>query len=445
VTFVSIRWNAEQVLALAHDGPSRQAAARLAGPAHWSGTGAAGEVVWGLCAGSGQNPYQTIIDLSGPAYKCSCPSRKFPCKHALGLLLSWAEGAVPETDQLADFAVTWIYGRVARATAPPRAGVVDEKAAARRAEQREARVAAGLAELDTWLRDQVRAGLSATLGGYRFGEPIAARMVDAQAPGVAAALRGLAGIPGSGDGWPGRLLDAYALLHLLVRAHEQLDVLPAGLAAAVKSHVGYTVARQDVLTGPAIRDRWLVLGVRDVLDAAIPVRRIVLRGEHAGRFALLLIFDPRGAFGGNQDAMLVPGTALNADLHYYPGQPALRAIIGARYGEPARAARPEPEGEGEPGTPDGVTRLLNSWADALAKDPWLTSWPVLLSGIPVPAGHGWHFADSSGQAVPLVTAGSDFWPLVAISGGAPVTLAGEWSAEGLRPLTAWHGDSAVLL
>ena len=27
-----------------------------------------------------------VIDSTGPAYKCSCPSRKFPCKHALGLL-----------------------------------------------------------------------------------------------------------------------------------------------------------------------------------------------------------------------------------------------------------------------------------------------------------------------------------------------------------------------
>jgi len=28
--------------------------------------------------------------LSEPAFKCSCPSRKFPCKHGLGLLLLYA-------------------------------------------------------------------------------------------------------------------------------------------------------------------------------------------------------------------------------------------------------------------------------------------------------------------------------------------------------------------
>ncbi len=77
--------------------------------------GVAGDVLWGLCAGSGKNPYQTIVDLSGPAYKCSCPSRKFPCKHALGLLLNWANGSVPEESAPADFARAWLDDRRARA------------------------------------------------------------------------------------------------------------------------------------------------------------------------------------------------------------------------------------------------------------------------------------------------------------------------------------------
>jgi hypothetical protein len=35
--------------------------------------------------------------------------------------------------------------------------------------------------------------------------------------------------------------------------------------------------------------------------------------------------------------------------------------------------------------------------------------------------------------------------LAAVSGGRPVVVAGEWTAEGLRPLTVWHGDTAVPL
>jgi hypothetical protein len=448
---VADRWSTDQVLALAPDESSRRAAGRLAGPGHWSGTGAAGPAVWGQCTGSGQAPYQTVVDLSGPAYRCSCPSRKFPCKHALALLLTWAQGTVPETAEVAGFAGSWLAGRATRTAGaqapagpgaaaqpggPARAGVADPRAARRRAEQREARVTAGLAELETWLRDQVRAGLSGT-SGYRHVEQVAARMVDAQAPGVAGALRGLSGLAGSGDGWPGRLLAEYARLHLLARAHDQLDELPAGLAAVVRSHVGYPVARQDVLAGPAVRDRWLVLGTRDVLDGAVPARRVLLRGQRTARFALLLIFDPRGGFAADPDAALPPGVALDAEVHFYPGQPALRALIGRRGGEPEPSAAPVPDG--------GVAALLDDWAAALARDPWLASWPALLSGIPVPDGAGWQLADAAGQALPLRAAGDGIWPLVAVSGGQPVTVAGEWTPGGLRPLTVWHGDQAVPL
>ncbi|MGH3171654.1 MAG: SWIM zinc finger family protein, partial [Trebonia sp.] len=68
---------------LAPDGSSARAARGLAKAAPWTGTGATDDAVWGLCQGSGANPYQTVVDLTGPAYKCSCPSRKFPCKHGL--------------------------------------------------------------------------------------------------------------------------------------------------------------------------------------------------------------------------------------------------------------------------------------------------------------------------------------------------------------------------
>src|SRR6202046_4980154 len=87
------RWSADSVLDLAPDESSRRSGAGLGRPAPWRDAGVAGDVLWGLCAGSGKNPYQVVVDLSGPAYKCSCPSRKFPCKHALALLLLWAQGA----------------------------------------------------------------------------------------------------------------------------------------------------------------------------------------------------------------------------------------------------------------------------------------------------------------------------------------------------------------
>lgn len=460
------RWSAESVLDLASDESSRRSAAGLGRPAPWSGTGIAGDVLWGLCAGSGKNPYQTIVDLSGPGYKCSCPSRKFPCKHALGLLLNWANGSVPEASAPVDFARAWVEDRRARAekaakpsdrTVPADSPlaidsgtVKDAAAAARRAQQRAQRVAGGLAELRSWLSDQVLVGLSAT-PAHGHAHQIAARMVDAQAPGVAAALRGVSAVAASGDGWPGRLLGEYAQLHLLAKAHERLDTLPPDLAATVRSRVGYPTSRKDVLTRPAVTDHWTVLGVRDLVEGNVPGRRVWLRGRDSGRWAMLLTFGTPGGAGGWQDpdtARLRPGTELHASLHFYPGQPPMRAVAGERHTQPVPAKCPTGAG--------GADALLAEYAVGLEQDPWLTVWPALLTGTPTlpsrgsgpsaggPRGTRWQLIDAAGAALPLAERES-LWTLLAVSGGGPVTVAAEWRPDGLLPLTVWHGDQAVVL
>ena len=427
--------------ALASDDSSRSAAAGLARPGPWSGTGATGEAVWGLCAGSGKNPYQTIVDLDGPAYKCSCPSRKFPCKHALALLLLWSGGSVPEEAEPADYAKAWLAGRrkEAQPAGDSAAGVKDEAGAAKRAAERDRRVAGGLAELTEWLRDQVRAGLADSASQPGHAAAVAARMVDAQAKGVAGSLRGVCDISASGDGWPGRLLSEYAMLHLLARAGQDLDALPAGLAATVRSRIGYTTGRREVLAAPPVSDQWDVLAVRDLTDGDVPGRRIWLRGRETRRPAMLLTFAGNGVWQDPDTARLRPGTLLHADLHFYPGQPPLRALAGTRHGVPERAKPPVPDG--------GIDALLSGYAAGLEQDPWLTAWPALLDGTPVSPGGGrtpWHFADQSGAAVPILEQES-LWTLLAVSGGHPVTVAGEWRPDGLLPLTVWLDDQAVAL
>jgi SWIM zinc finger len=427
------------VLALAPDVASAAAARKVAAPALWMGTGCAGGLVWGQCVGSGGAPYITVVEPSAAAYRCSCPSRKLPCKHALALLLLWSNGDVPDADDLADYAASWQRSRAERAgaTATRARGERDEQAAARRAELRRERVTAGLAELELWLGDQVRSGLSTMSGTYWHAEPVAARMVDAQAPGIAATLRRLSAVPASGEGWPERLLAGYARLHLLARAHAQLDTLPPDFAATVRGYVGYSVSRERVLTEPAVRDRWLVVGVRDIADAAVPARRSYLRGEQTGRWAVVLAFDPQGQFGGNPDAAFVAGTTLDADLHFYPGRPPLRVAVGVRHGEPAAGASPHARVD--------LVEQFDEWAAVLALDPWLPEWPTVLRGVPVPGEPSWWFADESGASVSLLVGGIDPWVLAAVSGGAPVAAAGEWSADGFRPLTVWDGQTAVPL
>ncbi|WP_059078990.1 SWIM zinc finger family protein [Streptomyces scabiei] len=442
MTQQGVRWTAEQVLALAPDAASRKAGSKLAAAGPWSGTGSSDEgTVWGLCKGSGSKPYQTIIDVAdsaGPAYKCGCPSRKFPCKHALGLLLLWAGDAtaVP-SGQAPDWAQQWLSGRRTRAAArTTRTGAAsgatsaDPEAARRRAERRADRVTAGATELEQRLTDLFRGGLAAAeQAGYGLWEETAARMVDAQAPGLAARVRELGAVPGSGPGWPARLLEECALLHLLDQGWLRRDALPKGLAATVGSRIGLTGSPD----GPPVHDRWLALAQYDTSDthSSLTTRRIWLHGLGSGRTALLLSY---GAAGRAPELSLPVGLAFEAEVSAYPGAGQLRAALGERF------TAPEPSAARPPGiTP---AEAAARYGAALRDDPWLDSFPVTLGRVvPVPDGDCWQLADADGDlALPLTSSAHSrpgLWRLLSLSGGLPVTVFGECGHRGFTPLTAW--------
>ncbi|WP_106251124.1 SWIM zinc finger family protein [Allonocardiopsis opalescens] len=440
------RWKTDDVLALAPDAPSRKAAEKVARPAGWPRTGAVVAsggastlALWGECKGSGAKPYQTAVDLAGPdapAYRCSCPSRKFPCKHAIGLLLIWSRDGLPEVAEAADWAQEWLAKRgakaeqsAAQAPASKASAPADPEAAARRARQRAERVEAGLRELDLWLRDQVTEGLAGLRrAGYGHWNGMAARLVDAQAPGAAERVRSLGEVMAEPE-WPGRLLAEYALLHLLVRAHGAGDTVEQPLRDTVRSRVGFPTSREEVLAdGPRERDRWHVLGWADALADQLATRRVWLRGAASGRGAVVVSFAPAGQ---SLDGSLRVGTVVDAELAFYPGSGERRALVAHQYGA-------EPGGP-PPGGP--VREALGGYAEALAADPWLERWPVVLTDAVPARDGGWWLADPSGDALPLHPSASP-WALLAVSGGIGVTVAGEWTPQGLHPLTVWPRSGA---
>ena len=251
------RWSVQRVDAAAPDEQVRKAGRRLAIPTPWTDLGATGSLLFGRCRGSGKTPYQVSIDVAGPRYKCTCPSRKFPCKHAVALLYLWAEGRVDEQGVVASFAAEWAgrqSGQETRRTdrpAPSARTAEQEQAAGKRAAERESRVDAGLADLSLFLRDQLTKGLAADSNHRprRFQEQ-AARMVDAQAPGVANRLRSLAEITDATPDWPARLTAGLGQLHLLIRAWQNRTGLSPDLLATVRTHLGFTVRSEDVLATP---------------------------------------------------------------------------------------------------------------------------------------------------------------------------------------------------
>src|SRR3954465_531287 len=78
---------------LAPDQASLSSAAKLKKAGAWSLlAGNDAGLIWGECQGSGASPYRVVCSEADLGYKCTCPSRKFPCKHTLALMWMRAEG-----------------------------------------------------------------------------------------------------------------------------------------------------------------------------------------------------------------------------------------------------------------------------------------------------------------------------------------------------------------
>lgn len=412
----------DSILALAPDDGSASSARSLATPTRWPVLNSPGGVLWGHCQGSGKTPYLTAVDLDGLVSRCSCPSRKFPCKHGLALLLlsvshadSFGVDLAPESIQ------TWLQDREQRAgqkveqeTAAVRKDV-DPAAQARRRAARERKVSGGLAGLEIFLQDLMRDGLAhAGARSYTDWDTQAARLVDAQAPGAARQVRRIPELLGD----PAALLAHLAHLHLLCEAWTRRETLEGDQQADLRAALGFPLNQTD-LPG-ANRARWDVLGQITLRgDDDLTTRRTWLR--HDEQSALLLDF---AAAGRPLPPGLPVGQSVEAEVCLAPSAAPQRAVIRGEVGGAA------------PLTPVAsvtLETLLDTHAQALALNPWRERTAHLLG--PVWLLPGWQLVDEGGQALPLSGDERLLLGLLARSAGQPVTVFGEWDGVGFLPLS----------
>lgn len=418
----------DQVLALAPDASSVAAARKLAVPGKWPTLARTSEVIWGEAKGSGAQPYLVGVDLrtAEAASKCSCPSRKFPCKHALALLLlhvggqgEWRESAPPEPLQ------KWLDGRQARAEAPPaarEARAVDPAARARREAARTAKVTRGLAELQVWLADLIREGiLAARTRSYREWDAQAARLIDAQAPGAARLVRLIPGLLHGQDAQP--LLAHLGRLALLCEGWTRRGTLSGPEREQLLAALGQPTDTVALTAGEGTPGPWTVLGTVQETADRLEVRRTWLSRLRDGQVALLLDFAPAGrAF----PAPPLPARhTASLDVRFVPTAHEQRALLA---GEPSGL-------DWQPGVPDfqvgSIAQLYAAHARALALNPWLERVAVGVGPVELlPEPFEAH--DEYGHALPLT--GVSPYVLLAQARGERVRLFGEWDGEAYRPV-----------
>jgi hypothetical protein len=421
-----------QIAGLAPDAASIAAGKKLSASKHWRDLGRSPAAMWGQCQGSAL--YQVKIDLGQPAYNCTCPSRKLPCKHVLGLMMLSADVPVAfAATEPPEWVVAWLEKR--EATAKKRAEKkeaspkpVDAAAQAKRAAQREEKVLAGLARLDLWLDDLVRNGLAGLeRSAASIWETEARRLVDAQAGALAARVSQLAEIPGARPDWPHRLLAQLGRLALLTHAYRRMSELSESLRAEVRQLIGWTISQDELSAhGELVEDEWLFLSQETEDEGRIRVQRNWLIGRQSGRTALVLQFS---AGGQPFPEAIAAGTQCHAQLTFYPGAWPERAAIKTRLGDSRPIMPPLPGAR-------SICEFLDGAARAVAKQPWLVRmFGVLRDVRPIPIdveGDAWCVADSGNAALPLV--GPRRMELLARSGGQPIDLAGIWNGSEFRPL-----------
>lgn len=429
---MTITISKEWIASLAPDAASLKAGISLANVLKWQNLSKHSKGIWGDCQGSGKTPYQVRIALTDFKIHCTCPSRKRPCKHALGLLTLFSQDVnlFNEQSELPEILLPkTITPKTEEAAA--KATVKDDakKLAAQRKRQaeREKKIADGLEALDVWLNDLARQGLSRLRP--RFYQDIAARLVDAQAGGLANLLRGLAEISLQEEGYETHLLQALSQVFLLSQAYRCQDKLSPALREELRRRVGWNVSKETLLHQPAIEDNWLLLSKKYQELDFVTSEQLWFIGEKTARMLLIWNFLADGA----TPSTLQISQRIAATAHFYPSPWPLRAIFAEKregqsesvtYHLLSDEAKPFPAIPENQGYSDWQ-KLLDDFSLALADNPFLDKFPAVIHKASIqmhPEDKTKFFlCDQQQQALPLANNPMVLWRFLAVSRGQPVT------------------------
>jgi hypothetical protein len=337
-----LQFTEEQIEGLAANAAAIKAGKKLTSKPGWDFYAKSDRVIWGAIKGSGKNPYTIQVDILNLAYKCSCPSRQFPCKHGLALLFLYAQ-------EKGDFVIkeepddinAWLGKRDARLV--PKEVSNDEltedqiekraTGKVKRQKDREKFINSGIDELILWLRDVVRLGiLDLPNKDYRFFENVALRMVDAKASGLAGRVRELSAIDYSlGDQWQNEVIESIGRTYLLLKSYQNsLQKTQKPLQGMLKGLIGQNLSTKELLedeTALHVKDQWLVLGsIKEALEKErLVVAYTWLLGLETNQDAILIAFET--PFNTATELTLINGSILEAELVFYPDPVPHRAFI----------------------------------------------------------------------------------------------------------------------
>ncbi len=445
-------WTTEQLLSLASDQAMVNAGQSAADPGKWARCGRSSQGIWGEFSNRGKPPQQTFISLPNIAPSCNCHSRKFPCRHVLGLTLLYKESpqAFNSTVQPAWLPLPGDQKKENNGLLTRHRLYEDQLNKAQTILEAYAR----------WLHDLIHSGL-ATLpkqppsywssmaqrlqenGLYTLGQelrqlPAITKMPRARTPSLLKKTS-QANRPrikkkkseGPSD-WPLAALQQLGRHYLITQGFANYQQLPPAAQADLRYAAGWFVNPDDP-PAKVLRDRWLVIGTRFQGWDKETIQHSWLWGVRSRRFILLSRPFPR------QDPAFQPfiiGGTADATLHLLPGAWPFRAQLARLYAfEKQEFMIP---------VFTSLKEAQSAFGRALSANPWLNLFPLVLGQMEVQRLHKrWYLRDRQGFGWPLPIDFTYGWHLAAMQKNEKTALFGEWNGQFFNPLSFIEGSAPL--
>lgn len=294
------------------------------------------------------------------------------------------------------------------------------------------RVRRGAESLRLWLLDRIEAGVATH--DREAVNVMAARLVDAQAPGLAREVRRLNEIAASGAGWEEKALDQLGMLFLACEALERFGDQPPAFQVEFLQWLGFAIQKKDLPEEGRLVDVWHVAAQRMWIEDKVTVQKSWLYGASSELWWVNysyrvnnMPFDPNFALG----------SAYWAEVGFYPGALQLRGAVVVMDPEPRFFAPP-------PGK--SIAALQSEFADLVAKFPWVDAvgGGVVVQGL-MREGDTWHAGSLDGAKMRLKTPEDRGWVVASVSGGGPCVLYGEWDGREFLPTSMTVREEFTIL
>lgn len=440
--------------AYARDAAALARSRELAQEWRWQSQGGNERAIWAELRNSGFPPFQTQVDLGQIAFKCTCPSRIQPCKHGVGLLLLFVKNAAffqQNSPTEPDWVTAWIEKRLQKRQKTTEIALeTDEKKRQKQADDKQKRtdervalVTSGMDELEKLLLDLTRTGLLHLPEKTAVLEQAATRLIDAKSPALATRVRRFAQLPQQAE-WHQEAIAELGQLWLIVQAFRQMEHLPENVQEDVKTQIGWTYKRAELLQLPDAASKpehWLVAAQSiNEAEGLVEIRSWLL-GLSSGQTALQLDY-----FHVSQSVEVAfkPGELVHGSVVYYPSNAPQRAIFLA---EPHNIYIPPPDLTDLQALAD-FKALRERYAAFMSLNPWATGLMCVTDQVRLAQNGGqWALMDENDHVLLL----SEQWEerlrlhCLALTGGHPARFVLLYEKQKATPLGLIIGNRYYLL